>query len=95
MNTARLGSTDGAAPLSTTLDAVCALTSSAQDAILAHELPAQPQVIRSTAARETYRLAVAGSLMFEGLDTTIAHAWQRNLKTVRDAGARIEDLALS
>ena len=36
-NTARLTPTDGAIPLSTTLDTVCAITHSVRDAVLLHE----------------------------------------------------------
>jgi amidase/aspartyl-tRNA(Asn)/glutamyl-tRNA(Gln) amidotransferase subunit A len=33
--------------------------------------------------------------MQDGLDATVSLAWQRTLKTLRDAGARIDDIALS
>lgn len=94
-STARLVPTDGALPLSTTLDTVCALTRSVPDAILAHELLAQRRVTRSTAPLSAYRLAVASTLMLDGLDATVSRAWQRTLNTLRSAGARIEDIALS
>ncbi|MDO9165747.1 MAG: amidase family protein, partial [Rhodoferax sp.] len=48
-STARLVPTDGALPLSTTLDTVCALTRSVQDTIFVHELLAQRRVTRSPA----------------------------------------------
>lgn len=93
-NTARLVPTAGALPLSTTLDTVCALTRSVPDAILAHELLAQRQVTRSTAPLGAYRLGVVHTLMLDGLDATVSRAWQRTLKTLRDAGAHIDELAL-
>ena len=93
-NTARLVPTAGALPLSSTLDTVCALTRSVPDAMLAHEILAQRRVTRSTAPLGAYRLAVADTLMLDGLDATVAHAWQRTLGTLRKAGARIEELAL-
>ena len=49
-NTARLTPLEGALPLSTTLDTVCAMTRSVRDAILAHEILAARQVARSHAA---------------------------------------------
>lgn len=94
-NTARLVPTAGALPLSCTLDTVCALTRSVPDAILAHELLARRRVTRSTAPLGAYRLAVANTLMLDGLDATVSRAWQRTLATLRQGGARIEELALS
>ncbi len=46
-NTARLTPLEGALPLSTTLDTVCAMTRSVRDAILAHEILAARQVALS------------------------------------------------
>lgn len=94
-STARLVPTEGALPLSTTLDTVCALTRSVPDAILAHELLAQRQVTRSTAPLSAYRLGVANTLMLDGLDATVSRAWQRTLATLRAAGVRIDELALA
>jgi amidase/aspartyl-tRNA(Asn)/glutamyl-tRNA(Gln) amidotransferase subunit A len=94
-STARWVPTEGALPLSSTLDTVCALTRSVRDAMLAHELLAQRRVTRSNAPLSAYRLAVASSVMLDGLDATVARAWQRSLATLRKAGARIEELALS
>ena len=94
-NTARLVPTDGALPLSSTLDTVCALTRSVPDAIVVHELLAQRRVTRSTAPLGAYRLGVANTMMLDGLDATVSRAWQRTLKTLRHAGARIDDLHLS
>jgi len=94
-STARLVPTDGALPLSSTMDTVCALTRSVPDAILAHELLARRRVTRSLAPLGAYRLGVANTLMLDGLDATVCRAWQRTLTTLRDAGARIEEIALS
>lgn len=94
-NTSRLVPTDGALPLSTTLDSVCALTRSVQDAIFVHELLAQRRVTRSPAPLSAYRLGVPSTLMLDGLDPTVSRAWQRTLTTLRNAGARIDELALS
>jgi len=94
-NTARLVPTQGALPLSSTLDTVCALTRSVRDAILAHELLAQRRVTRSSAPLAAYRLAVASTVMQDDLDTTVSRAWQRTLATLRRAGAQIEEIALT
>ncbi len=94
-NTARLVPTEGAVPLSSTLDTACALTRSVSDAILAHELLSQQWVTRSTAPLAAYRLGVATTSMLDGLDSTVASAWQRSLQTLHQAGARIDELALA
>jgi len=94
-STARLVPTQGALPLSTTLDTVCAMTRSVRDAMLAHELLAQRQVTRSAAPLAAYRLAVARTLMQDDLDDTVSRAWQRTLATLRRAGAQIKEIALT
>ena len=94
-NTARLVPTEGALPLSPTLDTVCALTRCVPDAILAHEILAQRRVTRSCAPLGAYRLAVVNTMMLDGLDATVARAWERALKTLRAAGARIDELELA
>jgi aspartyl-tRNA(Asn)/glutamyl-tRNA(Gln) amidotransferase subunit A len=94
-NTARLIPTTGAIPLSTTLDTVCALTRSVSDALLAHEILAQRTVTRSHAPIGAYRLGVPSTLMQDGLDKTVSQAWQRTLKTLRDAGAQLVELPLT
>ena len=94
-NTARLTPTEGALPLSTTLDTVCAMTRSVRDAILAHEILAARTVTRSHVPLAGYRLAVAKSAMQDDLDATVARAFDRALKTLRDAGAHVEEIALT
>ncbi|MEP6825759.1 MAG: amidase, partial [Ramlibacter sp.] len=94
-NTARLTPLDGALPLSSTLDTVCAMTRSVRDAIVAHEVLAVRTVTRSAAPLAGYRLAVAGITMLDGLDATVARAFERSLDVLRAAGARIEEIALA
>jgi aspartyl-tRNA(Asn)/glutamyl-tRNA(Gln) amidotransferase subunit A len=84
----------GVLPLSRTMDTACALTRSVRDAVLVHELLAQRVVTRSSAPLSAYRLGIANTEMQDGLDPTVARAWQRTLKTLRDAGACIVDLPL-
>jgi amidase/aspartyl-tRNA(Asn)/glutamyl-tRNA(Gln) amidotransferase subunit A len=93
-STARLVPLQGALPLSSTMDTVCALTRSVRDAVLGHELLAQRTVTRSSAPLSAYRLGVAQTVMLDGLDPTVSRAWQRSLQTLRDAGACIVDLPL-
>lgn len=93
-NTARLVPTTGAVPLSTTLDTVCAMTRSVRDAIVAHEVLAARRVTRSLAPLSQYRLAVPSTLFLDGLDTTVAQAFERTLRALRQAGAHIDNIAL-
>ncbi len=94
-STARLVPTRGAVPLSTTLDTVCALTRSVSDAIMAHEVLAARTVTRSNAPLTGYRLAVARNFMQDGLDSTVAAAFQCSLDRLRAAGAVVEDIDLT
>ncbi|MCW5648508.1 MAG: amidase [Ramlibacter sp.] len=94
-NTARRVPTQGAVPLSTTLDTVCAMTRSVRDAILAHEVLAARTVTRSHAPLAAYRFAVARTTMLDGLEDTVARAFDRALGRLRDAGARIDELPLA
>jgi aspartyl-tRNA(Asn)/glutamyl-tRNA(Gln) amidotransferase subunit A len=93
-NTARLTPLDGAYPLSTTLDTVCALTRSVRDAVLAHEILADCRVAPAGRPLSAYRIGVATTQMLEGLDATVARAFERTLKVLRAAGARIEEIPL-
>jgi len=93
-STARLVPTDGALPLSTTLDTVCAITRSVRDAILTHEVLAARRVTRSPATLSGYRLAVPQTTMLDGLEAGVARAFGRALQRLRDAGAQVVEIAL-
>ena len=93
-NTARLVPTRGAVPLSTTLDTACAMTRSVRDAVLVHEVLAARSVVRSAAPLSSYRLAVARTTFLDGLDSTVATAFERSLRALRAAGAQIEEIPL-
>jgi aspartyl-tRNA(Asn)/glutamyl-tRNA(Gln) amidotransferase subunit A len=93
-STARLVPTTGAIPLSTTLDTVCAMTRSVRDAITVHEVLAARKVVRSNAPLPFWRFAVARTTMLDTLDATVARAFERSLKTLRDAGAEIVEVPL-
>ena len=92
-NTARLTPTAGTIPLSTTLDTACAITRSVRDAVLLHEVLADRRVSLARRPISTLRLAVPTQLL-DGMDATVAAAFQRSLAALRQAGARIDDIAL-
>lgn len=94
-NTARRVPSAGAIPLSSTLDTICAVTRSVPDAVLAHEILAQRRVTRSPAPLSNYRLAVASHLMLDDMAPAVAHAFDRTLRRLRQAGAQIQMIALS
>lgn len=93
-NTARLTPAAGALPLSTTLDTVCAMTRSVRDAITAHEILAARRVTAGNAPLAAYRLAVVKNVFFDGIEAPVATAFERSLKTLRAAGARIVEIEL-
>ncbi len=93
-STQRLVPLDGTVPLSFTLDTACAITRSVRDAITVHEILAARRVTRSVAPLSAYRLAVVPQVMFDGIDATVARAFERTVQALRAAGARIEELAL-
>lgn len=93
-NTARLTPTEGAIPLSTTLDTACAITRSVRDAVLLHEVLADRHVVLARKPITALRLAVPTTAMLDGLDATVSRAFERALATLRAAGARVEEIAL-
>jgi amidase/aspartyl-tRNA(Asn)/glutamyl-tRNA(Gln) amidotransferase subunit A len=94
-NTARRVPTQGALPLSTTLDTVCAMTRSVRDAVLAHEVLSARKVPTSKRPLSSYRLAVSQSLMQDGMDGGVSRAFERSLQTLRAAGAHIVEIPLT
>lgn len=92
-NTARLTPTEGAIPLSTTLDTACAITRSVRDAVLLHEVLADRRVSLAKRPLSSVRLGVPTRLL-DGMDTTVAKAFERTLAALRSAGARIDDVVL-
>ena len=93
-STARLVPSDGSIPLSTSLDSVCAITRSVDDAILVHQILANRQVTPSPAPVSAYRLAIIKTLLHDDLDPIVAQAYQRTLDTLRRAGARVDEIDL-
>jgi aspartyl-tRNA(Asn)/glutamyl-tRNA(Gln) amidotransferase subunit A len=93
-NTARLVPTQGALPLSTTLDTVCAMTRSVRDTVLAHEILSARTVPKTDKPLASYRLAVVRDFMQDDLDEHVSRVFERSLQTLRTAGAQIEDIDL-
>jgi amidase/aspartyl-tRNA(Asn)/glutamyl-tRNA(Gln) amidotransferase subunit A len=94
-NTQALTPVDGCLPLSFTLDTACAITRSVRDAVRLHEVLAARRVGLSGRPARAWRLALPqGAGMLDGLDATVARAFERALARLRAAGADIVDLAL-
>ena len=93
-NTARRVSTQGAIPLSTTMDTVCAMTRSVRDAILTHEILAHRTVPRFQKDLSQYRLGIPTGMMMEQLSKPVQIAWQRSLDTLARAGAKLTEIGL-
>ena len=93
-STARLVPADGALPLSTTLDTVCAMTRSVRDAVTAHEILAARRVGLTDAPLASYRLAVVTNTFFDGVEAPVDTAFHNALRQLRTAGARIEEITL-
>ncbi len=94
-STARLVPTEGAVPLSQSLDTACAMTRSVRDTVLAHEILAARRVTRSPAPLSAWRLAVPGGVFLEELDAPVRLAFERSIEQLRRAGAQIEEIALA
>src|SRR5450432_933326 len=92
--TARLVPTEGALPLSTTLDTVSAITRSVRDAVVLHEVLADRRVALAGRPIAAFRFAVPRTLMLDDLDPTVARAFERALATLAAAGARVETIDL-
>lgn len=93
-NTARTTPLQGVLPLSPTLDTVCAMTRSVRDAIVAHEVLSGTSVPRGQKTLREYRLGVCKRYFQEGMDPSVAQAFERALQTFSAAGARIVDIDL-
>jgi Asp-tRNA(Asn)/Glu-tRNA(Gln) amidotransferase A subunit family amidase len=93
-NTARLTPLDGALPLSGTLDTVCAMTRSVRDAVLAHEVLAARTVKLENRPLARRRFAVVRTQLLDGMEPAVAQAFEAALRTLRDAGARIDEIEL-
>jgi amidase/aspartyl-tRNA(Asn)/glutamyl-tRNA(Gln) amidotransferase subunit A len=94
-NTARLTPTEGAIPLSTTLDTTCAISRSVRDAILLHAILADRPMQLPGRPLRGLRLGVPQTLVLDGLDASVAGAFERALGILRSAGAQVDTIPLS
>jgi Asp-tRNA(Asn)/Glu-tRNA(Gln) amidotransferase A subunit family amidase len=85
---------EGAVPLSHTLDSVGALTRSARDAVLAHEILSGQSLPPSRRSLQDCHFAVAQTLMQDGLDAQVAANFERSLSRLSQAGAKITELPM-
>jgi len=92
--TARLVPTEGAIPLSTTLDTACAITRSVRDAALLHEVLAAQRLSLDPRPVSGWRLGLPRCVMLDGLEPIVAETFERAIARLRAAGARIEDIDL-
>ena len=93
-STARLVPSDGALPLSTTLDTVCAMTRSVRDAVTAHEILAARQVAPDSRTLADFRLAVIRDTFFENIEPAVSRAFDLAVAALRSAGAHVEDITV-
>ncbi len=93
-NTQALTPLAGCIPLSTTLDTSCAITRSVGDAVLLHEVLADRTYNLSPRPARRLRLAVPTTLMLDELEPAVALAFEAALRTLRAAGAQIDELPL-
>ncbi|MDY0747093.1 amidase [Paucibacter sp. R3-3] len=94
-NTTRLTPTEGTIPLSPALDTACAITRSVRDAVLLHEILAERRVRLTARPLRARRLAVVQPVFQDGMDATVASAFERSLAALRQAGAQIEEIPLA
>ena len=94
-STQRLVPLDGSVPLSTTLDTACAITRTVRDAVVVHEILSARRVRLPGRPLAALNLAVPTTLMTDGLEPAVAAAFERTLRTLRDAGARVSEITLA
>jgi Asp-tRNA(Asn)/Glu-tRNA(Gln) amidotransferase A subunit family amidase len=70
------------------------MTRSVRDSIVAHEVLSARAVVRSDVPLSGYRLGVPLTLMLDTLDPVVARAFERSMKVLRAAGARIVEIEL-
>ncbi len=93
-NTQALTPNEGCLPLSFTLDTACAITRSVRDAVRLHEVLAARRVRLPHRPLRGQRLALPIGSMLDGLDGTVARAFERTLGVLRIAGAEMVDVEL-
>ncbi|MEO5883307.1 MAG: amidase [Caldimonas sp.] len=92
--TARRVPITGAVPLSPTLDTVCAMTLSVRDAVLLHDVLADRRVELAGRPIASLRFGMPRTLVLDGIESTVARAFDRALATLSEAGATVETFDL-
>lgn len=83
----------GAFELARSLDTVCAITTCVEDALLADAAMADAPLAVRRRPLAGLRLAVPGTLMFDGIEPAVALAFDRAVTALSQAGALIENIA--
>jgi aspartyl-tRNA(Asn)/glutamyl-tRNA(Gln) amidotransferase subunit A len=83
----------GAFELARSLDTVCAITTCVDDALLADASIADAPLAVRRRPLAGLRLAVPGTLMFDGIEPAVAQAFDRAVTALSQAGALIEHIA--
>lgn len=92
--TASSVSMKGCVPLSHTLDSIGALTRSVRDATLAHDiLSGQPTPTHGKALKDCH-FAIARTNMLDELDADVARSFERSLRAISSAGAKLTFIEL-
>ncbi|MDQ0069497.1 aspartyl-tRNA(Asn)/glutamyl-tRNA(Gln) amidotransferase subunit A [Variovorax boronicumulans] len=85
----------GAFELARSLDTVCAMARSVEDCLVADAAIADaPLAVRRRPLRGL-RLAVPRTLMFDGIETPVARAFERSVQALSAAGAEVVDITLA
>ena len=88
-STARRVPTEGAIPLSTTLDTICAMARSVDDCILMDSVIADDRLTVPTLPLAGLRLALSANFMLDNLDAHVAASFSAALSRLSAAGAVI------
>lgn len=85
---------EGALELSRALDTVCAMTRSVQDCITVDAVLSGAMLPVRRRPIAGMRLAVPQTIVLEGLDNTVAQAFDRSLSILSEAGAQIIEIPM-
>lgn len=85
---------EGALELSRALDTVCAMTRSVQDCITVDAVLSGAMLPVRRRPIAGMRLAVPQTMVLEGLDNTVAQAFDRSLSILSEAGAQIIEIPM-
>jgi aspartyl-tRNA(Asn)/glutamyl-tRNA(Gln) amidotransferase subunit A len=84
----------GAFELARSLDTVCAMTKSVQDCLLVDGVLANRPLRIGRRPLSALRLAIPQTVVLDGLEAEVAHAYSRSLSVLSKAGATLIDVSL-